>query len=160
MKLFFSVFHVIWYSHVFGMFTAEAVVRFCDVNIRPVTNNVDICLLLRNCGRGNMKSMRDDFCQNLSDGSSVTCHVFNERRYEDGKRRRGSLFWYFVSGYSYMYVFFLEGCMHARFTVTISSVEPNTSQFDWFAAFVFCGVWWLLPLLLENFENAKTSLFN
>ena len=79
------------------MFTAEAVVRFCDVNTRPVTNNVDICLLLRNCGnmrletkrhvqasRGNMKSMRDDFFQNLSDGSTVTCHVFNERSYEDG----------------------------------------------------------------------------
>ena len=112
------------------MFTAEAVVRFCDVNTRPVTNNVDICLLLRNCGRGNMKSMRDDFCQNLSDGSTVTCHVFNERRYEDGNAHGalcfGILFWVTVMCVS----FFLEVCMHARFTVTISSVEPNISQFD------------------------------
>ena len=38
----------------------------------------------------------------------------------------GILFWVTVICVSN----FLEVCMHARFTVTISSVEPNISQFD------------------------------
>ena len=63
----------------------------CDVITRPVTNNVDIYLLLRTCGWGNMGV---GFYRKLTDGTTVACHVFNERKYEDGKCRRGSLFWY------------------------------------------------------------------